>query len=121
LIMNSSKWNSLPPDIQQIFNETVKEFQEWDANTWWYSDSLGIDYFLGQPGRKIYEIPQADWSQWVNPIQPIYDTYIQSNTKLGLQATEYIDFIKQRCDYWNNHVPDKQTTMDWVKKEILKK
>jgi TRAP-type C4-dicarboxylate transport system substrate-binding protein len=121
LIMNTNKWNSLPSDIQQIFNDTVKELLDWDANIWWYSDSLGIDYFLAQPGRKVYEIPAGEWSQWLNPIQSIYDTYVQSNTKNGLQAAEYINFIKQRCDYWNNNLPDKQTTMDWVKKEILKK
>jgi TRAP-type transport system periplasmic protein len=120
LIMNTNKWNSLPSDIQQIFNDTVKELWEWDANIWWYSDALGIDYFLAQSGRKMYEIPQGEWSQWLNPIQPIYDTYIQNNTKLGLPAAEYLEFVKQRCDYWNSHLPDKQTTMDWVKKEILK-
>lgn len=121
LLMNLDKWNSLPKDIQQVFNDTMKEFSDWDGKVWWHADLAGLAYFLSLPGRQIVELPAAEMAKLDSALQPIINDYVTEKTKLGLQAAEYVKNIKERGDYWNGKAPDQQSTVDWVNKEILKK
>jgi len=121
LLMNLDKWKSLSAETQQVFTDTVKEFDDWDGKVWWYSDVQGLDYFRSLPGKQVYTIPSADTAKWESTIQPIIDKYVTDYGKLGLPTADYMSYLKDRCAYWNGKQPDKQSSMDWVKQEILKK
>jgi TRAP-type C4-dicarboxylate transport system substrate-binding protein len=120
LLMNLDRWNSLPADIQQVFTDTIKEFNDWEGKVWWYSDIQGMDYYRSMPGKQVYTIPAAEAAKWDASIQPVIDKYVTTYSKLGLPTADYVKYAKERCDYWNGKQPDKQSSMDWVKKEITK-
>jgi TRAP-type C4-dicarboxylate transport system substrate-binding protein len=120
LLMNENKWNALPKDIQQVFNETMEDFSDWDGKVWWHADLVALEYFLSLPGREILELPAGAVVEFESALQPIIDDYVAEKTALGLEAAEYVEYIKERSEYWNGKIPDEQDTLDWVNKEILK-
>jgi TRAP-type transport system periplasmic protein len=120
LLMNLDKWNSLPKDIQQIFTDTTKDLVDWDGKTWWYADVMGLNYYNSLQGKQLYTIPTNEQAQWDATAQPIIDKYVATYSKLGLQTADYASYLKERCTYWNSNQPDKQSSIDWVKKEVLK-
>lgn len=117
--MNKKKWESLPPDIQKIITDAAKEMVEVGAKAWWYGDIVGEEYFLGLGGgRKIYEIPRAEFPAWEKPLAPIRAAYVEKNK--NLPGNEYIKYLDERTEYWNGRQPDKKAVVEWVEKNLLK-
>jgi TRAP-type transport system periplasmic protein len=117
--MNKKKWDSLPPDVQKVFNDTAKEMVEAGAKAWWYGDIIGEEYFLGLGGgRKIIEIPAAEVTAWQKPLTPLKDAYVAEHK--NLPATDYVKYLDERTNYWNSRQPDKKAVVEWVEKELVK-
>lgn len=117
--MNLKTWNSLPPDIQKIFNDVGKDMADIVGKSWWYGDIIGEEYFLSLGGgRKIIEIPAAEVPGWANPVMPITEAYIKSMK--DLPAAEYVKYLEERTKYWNERQPNKKTTVDFLEKEVMK-
>jgi TRAP-type C4-dicarboxylate transport system substrate-binding protein len=121
LVMNLETWNSLSKDIQDVFTETAEDLLEWDARVWWYNDLDGMQYFLSLPGREVLEVPSGEQAAWVAGAMPAMDTYIAGVSALGLPGADYIEYLEDRCEYWNGHQIDDQTCIDWVETEVLEK
>ena len=118
VVMNKKKWNSLPEDIKQIFTETSAEFVNLNGQAWNYIDNEGLKYFLSLgDGREYIEIPQEEKSQWQELITPIMDKYVEEKTAMGLPAKEYIEYIKERTDYYMQKQPTTEecakTVAEW--------
>jgi TRAP-type C4-dicarboxylate transport system substrate-binding protein len=117
--MNKKKWESLPPDIQKIFNDAAKEMVEAGARAWWYGDIISEEYFLGLGGdRKIIEIPPAEVATWESPLAQLRTSYVADHK--NLPAAEYIKYLDERTTYWNSRQPDKKAIIEWVEKELIK-
>jgi TRAP-type C4-dicarboxylate transport system substrate-binding protein len=118
-VMNLKKWNSLPKDIQEVFNKVCKNMADITGKAWWYGDIIGEEYFLSLGGdRKIIEIPHAEASEWSKLVRPLTEEYIRE--KKNLPAAEYVKYIEERTKYWNDRQPDKKVVAEFVEKEIMK-
>jgi TRAP-type C4-dicarboxylate transport system substrate-binding protein len=120
VVMSLRKWNEMPKDIQEVFNRTNKEMIEWYAYVWQYGDLEGMNYFKALPGRKILEIPAAEKEAWIKLAKPLTDQYIKEKTAMGLPAADYVKYLWERGEYWNNNYPGDQKITAWVEKEIKK-
>jgi len=120
VVINQKKWNSLPKDIQEVFNKTNEDMKGWFPNVWEYGDLLGVKYFKGLQGRKFLEIPAADKAEWVNMAKPLTEKYIADKTAMGLPAADYVKYLWERGEYWNSQYPGEEKVSSWVEKEIKK-
>ena len=120
VVMNKKKFNSLPPDIQKIFNEVSAEFADYHGYVWKYYDKQGLDYFQGLPGRELIEIPNAKKPEWENAVQSVREKYIKEKTAMGLPAKEILSYFDERIKYWDAREPDISTSVNWVEKNLLK-
>ncbi|MGB9886043.1 MAG: hypothetical protein ACPLRW_03495, partial [Moorellales bacterium] len=119
--MNARVWNSLPEDIQKIFDEVANEMVEVMAKAWWYGDLKGEQYFLSLGGgREIVEVPSPEAGIWEEKLLSLRDKYVSEKTAAGLPAEEYVKYLDERIEYWNSQQPDPQTVIEWVEKELLK-
>jgi len=101
LAMNNDKWDSLPPDIQQIFTDVSNEYAEKYAETWNNIDVAGIEYSLSIQGNEVYEVSDAEGQRWHDAVQPVMGQYVTAMAGKGFSdAQSYIDYIQERIAYW---------------------
>ncbi|HVN96459.1 MAG TPA: TRAP transporter substrate-binding protein [Syntrophorhabdaceae bacterium] len=102
VVMNKSKWNALPDDIKNIFQETSNEFREKWAVTWNELEIEGGQFLKSQGGQIIY-ISDAESERWVKASQPVIGDFTKDLTDKGYSKREvdsWFAFIKERIDYW---------------------
>lgn len=83
--MNLKRWNSLPPDIQKVFNDLTLSLsiavghKNLEMNTYIISQ-------LKKRGDQIYMVPQEQREKWRTTLQPVYDAQIEAMNKAGLDG-----------------------------------
>ncbi len=101
-VMNKSKWNSLPPDIQKIFNEVAAEAMEWQAALWNEMDIEGRDVFVTK-GGKLISLPDTEVAKWTKAVEPTIGNYKKDMVSKGYKAADidnWLSFIKERTEFW---------------------
>jgi len=56
VVMNNSKWESLPDQYKKVFTEVSEEWVDKHGMVWDYYDKVAIDYFLTFEGRELIEL-----------------------------------------------------------------
>jgi TRAP-type C4-dicarboxylate transport system substrate-binding protein len=87
-VMNLDRYNSLPPDIQELFTgEKARLYFEvhgynFDKDDASYKGQLDEQYSkAGLPG--IYTLPQEEQERWLNAIMPVRESWIEKAESLG--------------------------------------
>ena len=93
--MNLNLWESLPDDIQQVFEEasenlvklTVEIGPAWDEQT--------LKYFEDE-GLTIHRLTEEEYAMWSEATQPAYDTFIKHCEEAGEgdMARKLIELLK---------------------------
>lgn len=108
-VMNTNKWNSLPPDIKKIFTDAAFELREKQVVLW---DQIGIegrDYFKNQGGQ-IIPLSDAETAKWVNAVEPVIAGYKKDMVSKGYTPTEvdkWLSYIRERIEYWKKQEKEK--------------
>lgn len=99
VVMNKAKWNSLPPDVQKIFDEVSKEFIDKQAKVWDEIDKEGID-FTKSRGNKTIALSKEEDAKWAEKVRPLLDEYAKNAKAKGLPGDEALKFC---LDYLKSH------------------
>ena len=122
LMMRKNVWNSLPPDIQQVFTEVSKEWIEVDAKIWNGYDVIGLKHFRSMGGgREIINISPEEGAKWRAIVSPMVDKYIKEKTAMGLPAADYVDYIRSRIKYWSEQPQPTDKECAVFLEELLRK
>ncbi|OPY80671.1 MAG: Sialic acid-binding periplasmic protein SiaP precursor [Syntrophorhabdus sp. PtaU1.Bin153] len=97
VVMNKAKWNALPPDIQNIFEQVSAEFAVKQGKLWDEIDKEGYD-FSKKRGNKVISLSKQEDARWAAKVRPLLDEYV-ANMKAknlpGDQALKFcLDFLK---------------------------
>ena len=102
-VINRSKWNALPPDIQKIFTEVASEAREKQAALWDQMDIEGRDLFTSKGGQMIY-LSDAEAQKWIKAVEPVMGDYKKSMVSKGHTDADvggWVKYIKERIEYWH--------------------
>jgi len=99
IVMNKNKWNSLPPDIQKVFNEVNEEWIEKQAKAWDEIEKEGVD-FTQKRGNKVIRLTNEENARWAAAVKPLLDEYLKSMKAKGLPGDEALKFC---LDYLKAH------------------
>jgi len=99
VVMNKSKWNSLPPDIQRIIESINDEWIERQGKTWDEIDASG-KVFLLKRGNKIIVLSKEESERWAKAVRPLLDEYVTNAKAKGLPGEEALKFC---LDYLKTH------------------
>lgn len=102
VVMNKEKWNSLPADIKQVFNEVSAEWTEKTALSWNQIEINGAN-FLKKHGGQIIALSDQETVKWQKALQPLIESASTGLTSQGHKKSDvdgYIAFIKDRINYW---------------------
>lgn len=97
VVMNKSKWESLPKDVQKVFEDVSKEFTKKQAVLWDKLDEEGYN-FVKARGNKIVALSPEENARWAQAVKPLLDDYVKEATAKGLPGADIVkfclDFIK---------------------------
>lgn len=97
VVMNKTKWNSLPPDIQKIISEINKEWVVKHGQAWDDSDEVGKQFFESK-GGKFINLDAKEMERWKKAVTPILGAYAESMKKQGFNGQEIVDFTVRRVE-----------------------
>ncbi len=92
--MNLDKWNSLPKDVQKVFEEVSKEWIPKTGAAWDSSDKAGRKFALSL-GNKMFPLSAEQSAVWAKAAKPVIAGYIKDKEAKGLPAKAYVDFIQE--------------------------
>jgi TRAP-type C4-dicarboxylate transport system substrate-binding protein len=89
--MNKSKWNSLPPDIQKIFEEVSAVYIEKTGALWDSTDKDGIK-FITEKGVKMIPLSKEEDARWAAAVRPLLNGYVDEMKGKNLPGDEALKF-----------------------------
>ena len=92
-VMNKQKYESLPPDIQRIFDEVGEEWVNVHGDVWDRADRAGLKFVI-ELGRKIHGLSPAQEKKWVQSITPIILDYQSKMEKKGLPGKKAVKVLR---------------------------
>ena len=94
VVMNKQKYESLPPDIQKVFDEVGEEWVDVHGDVWGYADREGLKFVI-ELGKKIHKLSPTEEKRWVQSISPIIIDYQMKMEKKGLPAKKAVRTIRE--------------------------
>ena len=94
ITMNKKKWNSLPKDVQKVFDEVSVEWIAKHGEAWDIIDVEGRKYTLSL-GNKIIRLSKEENARWAEAIKPVIDEWIKSTEGKGLPGKKYVETIRR--------------------------
>ncbi len=96
-VMNKDKWNSLPKDIQDIFDKLDEEWINRVSKKWADWEMMGRTN-LQKMGNKFIVLSKEQNALWAAKVRPILDDYVKAAKAKGLPGDEVLrfclDFLK---------------------------
>lgn len=93
VVMNKQKWESLPKDIQKVFDEVSAEWIEKQGLAWDKSDAEGEEFVKGLNRTFISLAPEQE-EAFRNAVQPILEGYATDVEAKGLPGKAFLEDIK---------------------------
>jgi TRAP-type transport system periplasmic protein len=109
-VMNKSKWDTLPPDIQKIFIQVAVETKDKQGALWNQMDIEGVDMFKSQGGQ-IIPLADAEVSRWKKAVEPVVLDYKKSMVAKGYKEADvdsWLKYIGDRIEYWKKQQQDRK-------------
>ncbi len=100
VFMNKGKWNSLPKDVQQVFEEVNKEWIEKQGKLWDDLDREGEAFAAKMPGYTFVTVTKKQEAAAREKVKPLLDKYIENAKAKGLPGDEVLKFC---LDYLKTH------------------
>ncbi len=91
IVMNKSKWNALPADIQKIFEQVSAEWIEKQGALWDQIEEEGRAFSLKR-GNKVIQLSKEEEAKWAAKVRPLLDEYVKAAKAKGLPGDEALNF-----------------------------
>ncbi|MEE9420868.1 MAG: TRAP transporter substrate-binding protein [Desulfatiglandaceae bacterium] len=94
VVMNMDKWNSLPKDVQKVFDELGTQQSVW---TGVYMDNhvkKAMRWSKRKQGVKVFRLSKKQQAKWYKLLEPITAKWIEKNKAKGLPAEAIVQDIK---------------------------
>jgi len=91
VVMNKTKWNSIPADAKEIIQKINEEWITKHARTWDEIDEEGKQ-IMSKPGKKMLKLSKEEDARWAAKVRPILDDYVKGTKAKGLPGDEALKF-----------------------------
>ena len=100
-VMNMDTWNSLPEDIQQVFNEVGAELPAYAGKTLDERTAENLQWAQGTEGLEIISLSEADNKKWDEIVNAYQEEKIEALEKQGLPAREYFERAQELIEQYS--------------------
>lgn len=102
VVMNKKVWDSLPAEVQKVFTDLSKEYEEKAAKVWNDVEFEGWEAGKAKGVTFIY-LPDDEMKRWKEAVQPTVEDYLKALEKAGhsrAKLNEMVSYIRERIQYW---------------------
>ena len=97
--MNQEKWNSLPPEMQEVFREVNERFfEEVAAGLWDAQNEAAISWAVEETGQEIFELSADEKERWIETVQPIQADFVTRMNELGFDGEKILETVKSLAE-----------------------
>ncbi|MBM4271070.1 MAG: TRAP transporter substrate-binding protein [Deltaproteobacteria bacterium] len=89
IVMNAKKWDSLPKDIQKIFEDVSNEWIDVHGKAWDQLDAEGRKFSIGL-GNQVIPLSKAENARWKAAVKPIIDNYVKTAGEKGIPGQSMV-------------------------------
>lgn len=100
-VMNLEKWNSLPEDVKQAFNEVNEKWAEKAGQIWDTHMQEGLDYGIIDNGMQAIELSAEETARWKALLEPLQDEYVAEAQTQGLPGREILDEVIRLAEQYS--------------------
>ncbi len=100
VVMNKQKYESLPPNIQKVFDEVGEEWVDVHGEVWDKADREGYK-FVVDLGKKIHGLSAAEEEKWIQSINPIIIEYQTNMEERGLPGRKAVSLLRELVAKYN--------------------
>ena len=106
-VMNLDTWNSLPEDIQQVFNDIQEEAYLKSAEIYWNFEEEGLALAKEQ-GLEVLYIEPEEQQRWVDKIyEGVCVPWAEKVSAEGFPAEEFLAKMGEYTKQFNEQFPDR--------------
>jgi len=92
VVMNKKTWNSLPKDVQKVFDDVSREWIAVAGKAWDDADAEGYKY-SAELGNKVIKLSDAEEAKWKAAVKPVAESYIKSTESKGLPGKRAVQEV----------------------------
>ncbi len=93
IVMNKQKYDALPPEVQNIFDEVGEEWVDVHGKIWDEADNAGRE-FVTNLGKTIHGLTPDEEQKWVEAVEPIITDYQAAMKEKGLPGEQAVKTIR---------------------------
>jgi TRAP-type C4-dicarboxylate transport system substrate-binding protein len=93
IAMSRKKWDSLPTDVQRVFEEVSAEWIPKAAEVWDSADERGRKFALDM-GHTIIPLSDEENERWAEAVQPVITEHEKEAEAKGLPGKEYVAAVR---------------------------
>jgi len=105
-VMNLEKWNSLPAEVQQAFDQTNEKWAEKAGQIWDSHMQEGFDYGVKENGMEVIELSADETAKWKALLAPLHDKYLEDMKAKGLPGKEVLDWVLEAGEKYSQQYGD---------------
>lgn len=99
--MNLDKWQSLPPDLQQIFITVNERFhEEVAAGLWDAQNSRALQWAVEETGQEVITLSEEEKQIWIEKVIPIQEDFIDRMNQLGFDGKIILEIVKELAEQY---------------------
>jgi len=87
VVMNKKKWESLPKDVQKVFDDVSREWIAVAGKAWDDADAEGYKY-SAELGNKVIKLSDAEEARWEAAVKPVSEGYVKATESKGLPGKQ---------------------------------
>jgi TRAP-type C4-dicarboxylate transport system substrate-binding protein len=110
VVMNKDKWNSLPADVKKVLDDEVERYKDKFLRVLDDGDADGLNFFKSNGGQTV-TLSNDEYLKWSKAVQPVIMNYRKDMISKGYSGEEidsYVNFIKERIEYWKKIQKDRK-------------
>jgi TRAP-type C4-dicarboxylate transport system substrate-binding protein len=96
--MNPAKWNSLPPDVQKVFEDMIVPGSMLNGVTL-TNEALWVIAELKKRGDKFYYLPPGEKAIWKDKLQPQYADFVARLNAKAMDGNAILEKVKAAADW----------------------
>lgn len=100
-VMNMDTWNSLPADIQKVFDEVGAELPAYAGKYLDDRTQENLKWSQDEHGLEIVSLSDADSKKWDDIVNAYQEAKIETLEKQGLPARAYFDRAKELVEQYS--------------------
>lgn len=102
VVMNLSKWNKLPENVQKVMDDLVREQSEWTGN---YMDNHvkeAMQYSKEKQGVEFITLAKTEQSKWNTKLAPVVDDWIVKAKAKNIDGDNIVKVLEELINKHKN-------------------